>query len=453
MTYLLLTLYLCLLGLWLKSTPMMSSLGLSRRFLMGILGFKWLIGGLYLCIHEFYFQKGDTLTYLQESTLIGQTFLDHPGYYIKSLLGFSVTVPTEQVFLYPSSPIFWKDLGTYVLVHWHALLHPFTGGSYLVHLFFISVVGWLASLNFYRIFSKILSLPKHLLILCCFFLPSLSFWTAGLHKDVYVYYGLSIFVLGLLEWQKKPLSRVYAHLFIGIVVIGLMRYYLLALLLPATAAYLVSLRSRRLVWSYVWVYACSALLGIALCEGMFGKSVFELLSQRQMLFLAEKGGSSIRNIEPFAPTLWGVVSTLPTAVVNIIGRPFIWNCKDGLQLLASLEMLSFILLLIFALSYKKPSVEQTNPLLFFLLAYTVSNLILVGLLVYNIGTLVRYRAISLGILSTLLTHILDIPARLSSSSHSPVPHQRSPQQRLVVPSHPLPPAPVATPKKNVNLVP
>lgn len=450
MTYLFLTLYLCLFGWWLNKSTFPDQLTVSRRFLMGMFGFKWLMGMFYLWIHQYYFQKGDTLIYLEEATLIGETFLEYPTYYIYSILGWAVPLPDATVFTYPSSHLFWKDLGTYILVHWHGFLHLFTGGSYMLHLFFITMIGWAASVNFYRVFQSILSLPKHILLICCFFLPSLSFWTAGLHKDVYVYYGLSVFVLGLLQWQEKRTWSVYGRLLLGVVVIGLMRYYLLALLLPAAVAYAVHYRSRRVVWSYVAVYAGSIILGVALCEGLLGKSVFELLSQRQLMFLAEKGGSSIPNVVPFEPTFWGVLSTLPNAAVNIIAQPFLWNCNDVLQLMASLEMLSFMALLLFALSCKKPTAQQTNPLLFFLLAYTVSNLILVGLLVYNIGTLVRYRAISLGILSTLLTHLLDVPSRLGNgpmTQSTPLHHTPPP----VAPRKPQ--TPVSTTKKNVNLVP
>lgn len=243
----------------------------------------------------------------------------------------------------------------------------------------------------------------------------------------------------------------YGKLVLGILVIGLMRYYLLALLLPAAVAYKVHCHSQRAIWSYASVYVCSVLLGILLCEGLLGKSVFELLSQRQLMFLAEKGGSSIPDVVPFEATFWGVLSTLPMAVLNILGRPFLWDCNDVLQLMASLEILSFVVLLIFALSCKKPAAQATNPLLFFLLAYTVSNLVLVGLLVYNIGTLVRYRAISLGILSTLLTHILDVPSRSGNR----------PQKQPAGQHHPTPPfytrntsnSSISATKKNVNLAP
>lgn len=444
MTYILLALYLLVFGFWLRRTPSVDHLDLSRRFLFSIFLFKLLMGGAYLLIYKYYFVEGDTFAYLQESTLIGKSFWEYPTYYFANIFGSGAAAPEgATVFLYPPAHLFWKDLGTYVLVHFHALLYPFTNGLYGVHLFFIGLLGWLASLNFYHIFKQVLHLPKHLLLVCCFFLPSLSFWTAGMHKDVYVYYGLSLFCLGLLRWQQQE-NNIGLPLVSGIIVIGLTRYYLLPLLLPATLAYLITLRQKRIFTAYFLVYLGSLVIALVSCELLLGKSIFEILSQRQLEFLAEKGGSSIVEGTPFEPTFWGVLSALPVAVFNIIARPFLWECKDILQLVASLEMVSFMVLLAFSLSYKKIAATNIHPLVYFLLAYTISNLLLVGLLVYNIGTLVRYRAIGLGILSTLLTHLLDVPARFQPPQNT-------------IPPIPTPPIssvrPPRSSQKKANLVP
>ncbi|MFK7798131.1 MAG: hypothetical protein AB8E82_11805 [Aureispira sp.] len=444
MTYILLALYLLVFGFWLRRTPSVEHLDLSRRFLFSIFLFKLLMGGAYLLIYKYYFVDGDTFAYLQESTLIGQSFWEYPSYYFANIFGVGASPPEgATVFLYPPAHLFWKDLGTYILVHFHALLYPFTNGLYGVHLFFIGLLGWLASLNFYHIFKKVLYLPKQLLLICCFFLPSLSFWTAGMHKDVYVYYGLSLFCLGLLRWQQQE-NKVWQPLISGVLVIGLTRYYLLALLLPAAVAYLITLRQKRVFISYALVYLASLVIALISCELLLGKSVFELLSQRQLAFLAEKGGSSIIDVIPFEPTLGGVLSALPAAIFNIIGRPFLWECKDILQLVASLEMISFMVLLTFSLSYRKTATTNIHPLVYFLLAYTISNLLLVGLLVYNIGTLVRYRAIGLGILSTLLMHLLDVPARFQPPKNT-IPPTPTPPLSSVRPSR--------SSQKKANLVP
>ena len=96
----------------------------------------------------------------------------------------------------------------------------------------------------------------------------------------------------------------------------------------------------------------------------------------------------------------------PMASINVIGRPFIWECQDFLQVLACLEIMCFLGLILFALVLKRKSVQAPNLLLKFIIVYSLCNLLLIGLLVPNAGTIVRYRSISLGLLSALLIHFL-----------------------------------------------
>lgn len=409
MSYLLLIIYIVAFGWWIKSSKSFNTPGLSRNFICFIFLSKIIAGLLYGFIHYTYFLGGDTFIYLDESTLLGSTFLAHPHYYLGSLLGWEVVIPDTAVFTYPNAAIFWKDLGTYSLVHIHALLYPFTFGAYHLHIFFIAIIGLFASLNFYNVFRQILDLPKIALIICCFFLPSLTFWTAGLHKDVYVYFGLSLFLLSLLELQQKKQSfKTILKLCTAILIIGLIRHYLLLLLLPATLAYLGTLYYPKRIWStYIITYGLFISFALGGAKLILGLDFLEVLAHQQNAFLAETGGSSIPNVEPLNPSLWGILRTIPVAFINVLGRPFLWECKDFLQYLASFEIFSFLVLIVFSFRLKKQSIESPNILVHFIVAYAITNLLLVGLLVSNIGTIARYRAIALAILSTLLTHIFD----------------------------------------------
>lgn len=410
MTYLLLVIYIVAFGWWLKSTPSMAQTGLPRTFIFCIFISKISLGLLYGLIHHTYFKGGDTFIYLQESTLIGRTFLDHPNYYISSILGWDIAAPNAEVFTYPDAWFWWKDLGTYALVHLHALLYPFTFGHYELHIFFIAIIGLFASLNFYKIFQTILELPPLILIICCFFLPSISFWTAGLHKDAYVYFGLSLFWVGLLELQQNARNnKTFLKLIGGLLVIGLARHYLLLLLCPATIAYFLSFKcnSKQTLGVYISVYTTFLFLSFVLTKELWGADLFQILVDKQAAFSSEIGGSSIQNIEPLNPSIIGVVSMIPMAFINVLSRPFLWECQDFLQFLASIEILSFLVLLFISFAIKKNQIKKPNSLIYLIVTYTISNLLLVGLLVSNIGTIARYRAIALGILSALLMHILD----------------------------------------------
>lgn len=409
MHYLILASYILLLGWWIKSSSLFSIEGLSRKFIFFVFISKVITGITYGLIHTYYFSGGDTFLYLKESTLIGKTIFVYPQYYLYSLLGWATELPNSTVFIYPDASIFWKDLGSYVLVHWHGLLHPFTQGHYHLTIFFIAVVGLMASLNFYKLFNQILALPPFVLIICCFFLPSLTFWTAGFHKDVYVYYALSLLFLSFYEFEQKKHSMYSFLKIIGsLLLLGLIRHYLILLIIPASVAYLISLKKQRhLILTYSAVYAVFAVIFFAFNYLVIDVDILQILANKQADFIAETGGSAIRDITTFPPSLIGVLGAIPMAIVNVLARPFLWECKDALQMMASIEILCFLILVLLSFFIKKQTLSSPKLLLPFLLSFSLSNLLLIGILVVNSGTIVRYRSIALGLLTLLIMRIID----------------------------------------------
>ncbi len=371
---------------------------------------KIAVGFIYASIHRNFFSKSDTFYYFNDAIKISDTVLIYPQYYLKSWLGLAPPVPVNtDVFTYPSAAIFWKDLGTYMIVHVHALINYIAFDAYELHLFFIAIIGFYASLNFYKIFEKCLFLPKTILIIACFFFPSLIFWTAGLHKEAYIYWGLSLIVSSLYDFQTIRFDRKNSLKFLaGIIIIALFRYYLLALLLPAVVAYIGSLFSSRKAWKlYLGSYLVFSLVGSIFAQLLLGLDLLEILAYQQSLFFNEKGGSTIANIPPMTANIWSLVIMLPIAISNVFGRPFLWECHNFLEVMAAIEILCFSGLVIIAFVFKKPSTAETNPLVYFIISYAISNLLLIGILVINVGTIARYRSIALGLLSVLLTQILD----------------------------------------------
>jgi len=392
---------------WLKSSSSLRIKGLSFKCLIAILIFKIGIGILYGNIHASYFNGGDTFLYNNESTRIAETFFNHPSYYIQSLLGLEVVVPNADVFTYPDRSLFWKDLGSYAIVHFHALLYPFTQGAhYELHIFFIAIMGLFASVNYYKVFEQILTLPRSFLLFCCFCMPSLTFWTAGLHKDAYLYFGISWYLIALLNiHQHQSFVR---PLLTGIIITALTRHYLLALLIPATIAYLVTLRyPNKKTLTYLSVYSFCIFFSIAI-SGWFDLNLFEILAKQQNAFLTETGNSAIKSVVPFDPSFWGILVAIPTSLINVLCRPFLWECKDFLQVLASIEVLFFFAIFSIALFMRQEQKTPLHPLVYFVIFYTLSHLLLVGILVANIGTIARYRAIPIGLLATIFMHIGEV---------------------------------------------
>lgn len=408
MNYLLLSFYTLIFIFLLHNKYIWKRLdvGFNRKLLSLIFVFKIMIGLLYGFIHFHYFNKGDTFLFLKETNLIATTFWDHFKYYIRAFFCLEVVVPQAEVFLYPSIDIYLKDFGSYFLVHLHAIIYPLTRGYFELNVFFLSIVSLISSLNIYAVFKRIFNMREVLLVLCSFCLPSLSFWTAGLHKDAYVFLGISFLFRGLLELQDGRNFKTISKVIFGLLIVIVFRNYLFLLLLPSIIAYLSIINtSEKQFVKFLMVYLSNWIIMFLTFFIVSDYSLMEILIERQAEFLLAKGSSSFDSIEKLDVSFWGTISQIPLALLNVISRPLMWECKDFLQFLASLEVLFFILIAIVSVIGGRHKFKQLNILIYPIIFYCLSNIILIGLLVSNVGTIVRYRSISLGLLFTVIVFL------------------------------------------------
>jgi hypothetical protein len=397
-TLLLLT-YVLIFGFFIRKLEYFKSADISFKVLGGIFLFKVLVGLAYGFIHKYQMSQGDTFLFFKESIKIANTFWAYPDYYTQSLLGNYPPVPDDEVFLYPPQHLFWKDLGTYTVVHFNAMLIPFSRGYYSVHIVFMAMLSLCAGLNFYRALQNQLHLPKILLIVGCFLSPSLLFWTAGVHKEVLLFIGFSWVVLGLVRGN-------FWGILAGIIGIGLVRHYAVALLLPALLVYVVKAHKTNISFVRVLNAGSLGLVSILLLDYLFLENTLQgILLQKQNAFVQELGHSDIDYVPPFK-AVWEFFLYSPMAILHIFARPFIWEAGNIWQTLAALETLLFLGFIGLALAFSRKHI-QTPPIAYFLAVFALSYLILIGLLVANEGTMVRYRAIPMSIFVWLVWYRTD----------------------------------------------
>lgn len=400
---LLFILYAFFATLWILKGKSFKAWGLSPKFILLLFFLRLGLGAIYGQLHLEYFDAGDTYLYFEESQRIAQTLWPYWDYYWGTWTGQAAIPPPEaDVYLYPDWTFIRRDFGTYALVHIHAIPQLFSAKSYLLHSFFVAFLGLFASLNFYWVLRRHFQLPTRLLQVACFFMPSILFWTAGLHKDVWVYLSISGLLLGLDAYYRQLWKRALSFLGLGLLGLAIFRTYLLGLVFPAlmAATLLPFFFKNRPARAYLSVYVVLG-LGLFALEMTGYFSPLEVLANRQGAFLAEKGGSVIANASGWEPNFYSFLSYLPDALFNVCFRPLIWNVKDSLQLAAAFEILFFWLLFFLGLS-KDRRAQKRSPIFYFMFFYALTNLLLIGLLVVNLGTIVRYRSIALHFLVILL---------------------------------------------------
>ena len=393
-------LYCALVVFWLNKSKKIQLNGLTSYFLIGIFFLRLVLGFLYYEIYFNYFKEGDTFILFDESKLISSSFFNNPLYYLLSIFGANPPVPTDsEVFLYPDFNFILKDFGTYLLVHIHALPVWMSNGNYHIHLIFVSVIGLIASNNVFKAFKVHFPDNPTLLKFSCFFIPSIIFWTSGFHKDVWVYLGMSYLLIGLNELKIKVINK---YLVAGLLIISLFRFHLFLILLPLLIAYIWSIKDQKInsLQKYFIVMGIFFVL-IIVIEIIGFIPILNIISNKQIAFLNEYGSSNIENTSALEPTFLSIIQSVPNAMINVCFRPFIWDCKDFLQYLASVEIIIFWIGLLLSFVFRK-SIFSTNPMQLFISFYFLINFLMIGLLVNNVGTIARYRSIAMGLVAILI---------------------------------------------------
>ncbi|MCH2045286.1 MAG: hypothetical protein MK212_14315 [Saprospiraceae bacterium] len=377
--------------------------GLPPIFIFFIFCTKLVVGISYGLIYQNYFNGGDTFLYFKDSQLIHNTFLQYPDYYIASLLGLDPDIPNDRVFTYPSSHLFWKDLGTYVFIHICAFIHIFTFGYYSLHIFWIALLSLIGNIYFYRFVWDRVTFPPLLLVVILFFTPSILFWTSGLHKEVFIYLGLGWLLYGLKKFENH--SNSFRFIFFGLLTIGLFRSYLLGICLPFLISFFMIKNQKTFVFAKFLTWStCLILIGFGISSIVFENGLLGVFSQKQAEFLAEKGNSDLTTTPINIASLWEILLELPKVLFHTTIQPLLWECKNIWQYLASFEAIGIFSFGIFTLFKQRFKKFEWNRSLYFILFYTLSNLVVIGLLVDNTGAIVRYRSIPFHMFTLLFVH-------------------------------------------------
>ena len=106
------------------------------------------------------------------------------------------------------------------------------------------------------------------------------------------------------------------------------------------------------------------------------------------------GGNSF-DIGAFEPTIGGLVSKAPAAIVAGVFRPFLWESRNVLMLISGLETFAILLLIVYLLFKfglrRMINVIMRNPFLIAASVFVITYAFFVGLTTANFGALVRYR--------------------------------------------------------------
>ncbi len=386
--------YTLLLLLLVWKVKLFSGTGIPKWVWMVILVTKCVLGILYIELHFNLFNGGDTMKYLRDGNIIFSTLTDDPLKYLRLTFGPNNTAITQWLAPEIDAMAYWTDTSAYTAVRFNAIANLFTWGNNWANAVLMAFLSYCGILLLFNAFKGMISSPKLLLaaMLC---VPSVWFWTSGIHKEAMAFFTLSLTLYGMSRiYLAGWLPKYMLYVLIGLVATYFIRDFLVLLLLPLLLAQTLSpVFDNGRVNIYLGIIAFTLIVGSYVPLNN-NKTVLEQIANKQEQFKALRVGNSNIPLPDMEPTLLGLAKNIPHALYNQFIAPFTLAKSSHMYWPAVIDHTWFILLFGVGLfSIRKPLLEK--PPLLTALFFGLMLLVLIGLIVPNLGAIFRYRSLAI----------------------------------------------------------
>ncbi len=342
----------------------------------------------------------DTYLYFYNGNVVYGALKSNPLIYLQLALGANDFKPVPQhLLMYTDNMHFWFDKANYFLVRLNALIRLFSFGIYNVHAIVFSFLSFIGIYNLYLFFESRLN-NKRLLQFILFGIPSVVFWTSGIHKEAITIFGLGLILYNLDRISMKKYSVwTFLFLFTGVFFLGYVRFYSLMILFPLAIAMLISKSLKpRIPSIFIYLLTGCVFILIAILIDLLSPEINlmkELFIRRDYFLRTIPGNMTFPIITNVPHNLSGYSELAMEAIVNPILRPFPSECKGYLPVLACVETWMFIGVIFYLLCTLDFKSFIRNSGAIFSVLFGLSTLFLIGLIVNNSGAIVRYRSIAI----------------------------------------------------------
>ena len=381
--------------------------------------YKYFVNGLILrivgaislgLVYFFYYGGGDTINYHQTANAYAKLiFVDTDAFFNGWFGG-----ETNQYFSFnefTGYPVYRKtDHHSFFVVR---LLIPIVSlgfYSYFASAVLTALVTYGGLWKLYQTFLQEFPQLKRELAIACLFLPSCVFWGSGLMKDSFTLSAVGWFTYSFYHLFIKKERNLKFVLFLSIssFIILAIKPYIFFAILPGSILWLSNNFIKKIDNRILRSLAAPVLLGGA---GIIGFIALDQMGDSLGAYKVDKvldravvvqqdmkadyyGGKSF-DIGDFDGSTSGVVNKAPVAIFAGLFRPGLWDVRNAVMLVSSLEN-TYLLLMTFFLLFKLKffgffKYINKNPLLLFSILFSLFFAFSVGLTVANFGSLVRLR--------------------------------------------------------------
>jgi len=298
--------------------------------------------------------------------------------------------------------------GTHNLTNLARFQNQFIPDSYHALKISCAFIGLLAIYLFYK--AAVMYLEgrdndKLFFVLALF--PGVLFWSTILGKDPIVLFGIAIYCLGAVGWQKKRRLLYLVLICLGIAIAAFIRVWLAPILVAPLAVYVFFGIKNYAVKTLFLIFV--ALLFLVSMDRFTEK--FQVETVQEVVQTTEKvsqgwaRGGSGQSREGDIKSVGDMIKFAPIGMVTALFRPFPGEVLNLFGLLASLENL--ILLYLFILSIKRfRKGDLKDPVLLWAIVLVLTWSFVYGFVSFqNLGSAVRFKLQVLPILICILLYL------------------------------------------------
>ncbi|UPT66402.1 MAG: hypothetical protein M0D57_18345 [Sphingobacteriales bacterium JAD_PAG50586_3] len=371
------------------------------------------IGAIALCcVYLFYYGGGDTINYMGGTKVLMRLGTQN----MSALFDILFNGMSREAYSQFNASTGYPEYSYAKPEEWRVIRFTFPAsvlglGLYIPASLIIAYFSYLGNFKLYQVFCYNFPGIYKKLAIPLLFIPSAVFWGSGILKDTFTFSAIGWYTYGfyMAFIRRENMRKNIITIIIASWLILSIKSYIFIALLPGSLIWLNFERLRSIKSTFIRTLAMPIVFGIVGGGGVFimsqlGSSLGDRYSSvdkalqtavvtQQDLKRSEYQGASF-DIGNFDPTIGGVVSKMPVAIVAGLFRPFIWEARNPVMLISGLENLIFLGLtirLLLATGFGFFTRIGKSPLLIFSLIFSLFFAFAVGLTTSNFGSLVRYK--------------------------------------------------------------
>lgn len=372
-------------------------------------------------VYQYYYGGGDTYNYFQHAKIINSALGD--SFNTWTGLIFHVSPDSNpRLFDFTSQMEWYNDASSYAVAVIAAIFGLLNGTSYIPIALLFAYLSYSGTWAMYKTFVQLYPKLYKQLAIAFLFIPSTIVWGSAIFKDTICMFGLG--------WLTYTTFRIFVNrdfslrnltmLVISFYLIAVIKLYILLAFLPALGLWLLMSYSKKITSFGLKLIVNLGFIGIIVAGFLFFSQKFANEMNKYSLdkiaktaevtrgwiyYSSAQDEGSAYDLGDFDPSLTGMLSKFPQAVVVTLFRPFLWESRKVMVLLSALEALAFLYFTLKVIVQKKKNAITgivKDPNLMFFLIFSLIFAFAVGISSYNFGALSRYKIPCLPFYAALL---------------------------------------------------